>query len=257
MLSFYLIQKNLLSSPLHTTKAIILRSVKYGETSLIITAYTELFGLQSYIVQGVRAATKKGAGKANYFQPGAILELVVYHNELKHLQHIKEFKWSYLYNRVMSDVIKNCVLLYMIELLQKCIKQPESNPDLFYFAEEVLKHLDAADETETAGLSIYFALHLATFFGFQLNDEQQLPVLDLQEGKFTDLYPQHVYYVDGKTASLIFELLKVMQPAELREVPMNHLQRRAILEALETFYALHLLEFGKMKTLQVLQTVLA
>lgn len=246
-----------MSSPLHTTKAIILRSVKYGETSLIVTAYTELFGLQSYIVQGVRTATKKGAGKANYFQPGAILELVVYHNELKHLQHIKEFKWSYLYNRVMSDVIKNCVLLYMIELLQKCIKQPESNPDLFYFAEEALKHLDAADETETAGLSIYFALHLATFFGFQLNDEQQLPVLDLQEGKFTDLYPQHVYYVDGKTASLIFELLKVMQPAELSEVPMNHLQRRAILEALETFYALHLPEFGKMKTLQVLQTVLA
>lgn len=120
-----------MSTPLHTTKAIILRAVKYGETSLIVTAYTELFGLQSYIVQGVRTATKKGSGKANYFQPGAVLELVVYHNELKHLQHIKEFKWSYLYKRVMSDVIKNCVLLYMIELLQKCIKQPENNPDLF------------------------------------------------------------------------------------------------------------------------------
>jgi DNA repair protein RecO (recombination protein O) len=246
-----------LSTPLHTTKAIILRAVKYGETSLIVTAYTELFGLQSYIVQGVRTASKKGAGKANYFQPGAILELVVYHNELKHLQHIKEFKWSYLYTHVMSDVIKNCVLLYMIELLQKCIKQPESNPDLFYYAEEALKHLDVADETETAGMSIYFALHLATFFGFQLNDEEQLPVLDLQEGKFTESYPQHAYYVDGKTASLLFELLKVMQPAELSEVPMNHLQRRAVLEALETFYALHLPEFGKMKTLPVLQTVLA
>jgi DNA repair protein RecO (recombination protein O) len=34
------------------------------------------------------------------------------------------------------------------------------------------------------------------------------------------------------------------------------LQRRAVLEALETFYALHLPEFGKMKTLQVLKEVL-
>lgn len=246
-----------MSTPLHTTKAVILRTVHYGETSLIVTAYSELFGLQSYIVQGVRTSSKKGSGKANYFQPGSILELVVYHHELKNLQRIKEFKWSYLYNEVFSNVIKNCVLLYMVELLQKCIKQPESNAELFSFVEESFMQLDKADETVTAGLSIYFAIHLATFFGFQITHDEQLPVLDLQDGKFTDAHPQHAYYVDGKTAALIYELLKVMQPAELHEVPMNHVQRRSILEAMETFYALHLPEFGKMKTLQVLKEVLA
>ena len=246
-----------MSTPLHTTKAVILRTVHYGETSLIVTAYSELFGLQSYIVQGVRTSSKKGSGKANYFQPGSILELVVYHHELKNLQRIKEFKWSYLYNEVFSNVIKNCVLLYMVELLQKCIKQPESNAELFSFVEESFMQLDKADETVTAGLSIYFAIHLATFFGFQITHDEQLPVLDLQDGKFTDAHPQHAYYVDGKTAALIYELLKVMQPAELHEVPMNHVQRRSVLEAMETFYALHLPEFGKMKTLQVLKEVLA
>jgi DNA repair protein RecO (recombination protein O) len=245
-----------LSAQLHHTKAIILRAVKYGETSLIVTAYTELFGLQSYIVQGVRVSTKKAAGKANYFQPGSILELVVYHYELKNLQRIKEFKWAYLYTAVFAGVVKNCVLLYMMELLQKCIKQPESNPDLFYFIEDALIQLDKADETITAGLAIYFTLHLTAFFGFQISNEQQLPVLDLQDGKFTTVYPQHAYYADGKTAALLFELLKVMQPAELAEVPMNYLQRRAVLEAIETFYALHLPDFGKMKTLPVLQEVL-
>lgn len=245
-----------MSTPLHTTKAIILRTVKYGETSLIVTAYTELFGLQSYMVQGVRTATKKGTGKATYFQPGAVLELVVYHNELKHLHRIKEFKWSYLYHTIFSSVEKNCVLLYIVELLQKCIKQPEHNPDLFYFIEEVLMQLDNADETITANLSIYFALHLAAFFGFQISDEQTLPILDLQEGKFTESYPQHVYYTDGKIAALISEMLKVMQPAELYEVPMNHVQRRSILEAMELFYSLHMPEFGKMKTLQVLKEIL-
>jgi DNA repair protein RecO (recombination protein O) len=246
-----------LSTPLHTTKAVILRTVKYGETSLIVSAYTELFGLQSYIVQGVRTSSKKGSGKANYFQPGAILELVVYHHELKNLQRIKEFKWSYLYKEVFSNVIKNCVLLYMVELVQKCMKQPESNAELFYFIEESLMQLDKADETITAGLSIYFAIHLATFFGFQITHDEPLPVLDLQDGKFTYAHPQHAYYVDGKTAALIYELLKVMQPAELHEVPMNHVQRRSVLEAMETFYALHLPEFGKMKTLQVLKEIFA
>ena len=54
-----------MTNVLHKTKAIILRTVKYGETSLIVTAYTELYGLQSYIEQGVRASTKKGGVKAN------------------------------------------------------------------------------------------------------------------------------------------------------------------------------------------------
>ena len=120
----------------------MLRTVKYGETSLIIAAYTELYGLQSYIVQGVRASSKKGGAKANYFQPGSMLELVVYHHDLKNLQRIKEFRWSFLYTELFADVIKNSVMLYMMELLQKCVKQPENNPDLFYFVEEALIELD-------------------------------------------------------------------------------------------------------------------
>ena len=87
---------------LHKTKGIVLRTVKYGDTSLIVTIFTELFGLQSYIVSGVRTSTKKGTGKANLFQPTAILDLVVYHNELKHLNRIKEFKWHYLYQHIFS-----------------------------------------------------------------------------------------------------------------------------------------------------------
>lgn len=247
-----------MSNVLHTTKAIILRAVKYGETSLIVSAYTELYGLQSYIVQGVRTSSKKGAGKANYFQPGSMLELIVYHHDLKNLQRIKEFKWSYLYQQVFADVMKNSVLLYMIELLQKSVKQPENNPDLFYFIEDALMQLDQANDAVTANFPLFFGLQLTNFFGFQINtdeaDEQH--ILDLQEGSFLKVYPQHAYYADGKTAELIRELLKAMQPHELVEIPMNYLQRRQILEVLETYYALHIPEFGKLKTLPVLQQIM-
>ncbi|MEI5604183.1 DNA repair protein RecO, partial [Streptomyces brasiliscabiei] len=80
--------------------------------------YTELFGIQQYIVKGVRQSTKKSAGKAGYFQPGAILDLEVYHNELKQLQFIKEFKWAHIYESIFFDVVKNTVAMYIIELLQ-------------------------------------------------------------------------------------------------------------------------------------------
>ena len=78
----------------HKTKGIVLKTVRYGETSIIAGIFTELFGLQSYLINGVRITSKKGSGKANLLQPGAILDMVVYHNELRNLQRVKEFKWG-------------------------------------------------------------------------------------------------------------------------------------------------------------------
>src|SRR5580658_5066580 len=107
---------------LHKTKGIVLKIVKYGETSLITTVYTELFGIQSYLVNGVRSSSRKGPGKANLFKPAAILDLLVYHNDLKNLQRIREFTWAILYKNVFSDILQNAVALFMVELLQKCLK---------------------------------------------------------------------------------------------------------------------------------------
>jgi len=245
-------------SQLHKTKGIVLRAVKYGETSLIVTIFTELFGVQSYIVNGVRTSTKKGTGKANLFQPTAILELVVYHNELKHLNRIKEFKWHFLYQHIFSDVPKNAVALFMIELLTKCLKQPEANPELFEFCEDAFMHLDESNGAVMANFPLFFALHLPSFFGFRINDDysEATPVLDLQEGTFVSGHPDHFHFLEGKQAEVTSELLKIMQPEELEQIKLHHDFRRQLLFAYETYYALHIQDFGTMKTLPVLKEVL-
>ena len=43
----------------YSTNGIVLKAIKYGETSLIINIYTELCGLQTVIVKGVRTHSKK------------------------------------------------------------------------------------------------------------------------------------------------------------------------------------------------------
>jgi len=247
-----------MSSQLHKTKGIVLRAVKYGETSLIVTMFTELFGLQSYLVNGVRTSTKKGSGKANLFQPTAILDLVVYHNELKHLNRIKEFKWSYLYQHIFSDVPKNAVALFMIELLTICLKQPEANPELFEFCEDAFIHLDESTGSVMANFPLFFALHLPVFFGFRISDEysDKNSIIDLQEGMFVSERPDHFHFLEGKQAEVTSELLKMMQPEELEQLKLNHDFRRQLLFAYETYYALHIQDFGTMKTLPVLREVL-
>lgn len=244
---------------LHKTKGIVLKGVKYGETSLVVTIYTELFGIQSYLVNGVRTSTRKGPGKANLFQPAAILDLIVYHNDLKNLQRIREFKWGVLYQHIFFDVIKNAVALFMVELLQKCIKQPEPNTELFYFIEDAFLHLDAAEGRVLANFPLFFILHLAGFFGFRIEDvySQRNSFLDLKEGQFVAEHPQHPQVLEGSLSYTTAQLLRVRQPAELQEIPLNQETRRTLLLAYRTFYALHVPDFGEMRTLNVLQTVLS
>lgn len=240
------------------TKGIVLRTVKYGETSVIVSIFTELFGVQSYIVNGVRT-TGKSSSKAVMLQPSAILDLQVYHNELKNLQRIKEYKWSCLYARVLTDVTRNAVAMYMVELLQKGLKQPEKNPDLFQFTEDAFIHLDKADAAVTANYPIYFCLHLAQFFGFRLQDNysDKNNILDLKEGSFTDHTPSHPYYADSNLSKAVSQILKAQHPEELAQIKLNKNIRREILLTMQTYYALHIQEFGIMKTLPVLHTILS
>lgn len=244
---------------LHKTKGIVLRTVKYGETSLVVTVFTELFGLQSYLVNGVRTASRGATAKANLFQPAAMLDLVAYHNEFKNLQRLREFRWSFLYQQVLSDIRKNAVALFMVELLTKCLKQPEAHPELFYFTEDALQHLDAADDTVTANFPLFFALHLAVFFGFRISDEftSTTHYLDLEEGSFVEEQPKHPHYLQDREAAAVSHILKIMQPGELGDVALNQEGRRRITHALEQYYALHIPEFGAMRTLPVLREVMS
>jgi DNA repair protein RecO (recombination protein O) len=244
---------------LHNTRGIVLRTVKYGETSIIVTIFTELFGIQSYLVNGVRTSTKKGSGKANLFQPAAILDLTVYHNELKNLQRLKEFKWAHLLQNIFSDIRKNAVAVFMVELLTKCLKQPEANPNLFYFVEDCFIQLDQSTDTVVANLPLFFALHLAVFFGFRISDDYSETncFLDLQEGNFTDERPHHPHFLEDKQANVTSQILRTIQPEELAEIRLNHDFRRNLLFSYETYYALHITDFGRMKTLPVLKELLA
>jgi DNA repair protein RecO (recombination protein O) len=243
---------------IHATKGIVLRTVKYGDTSIITTVYTELFGVQSYIVKGVRQSGKTSAGKAACFQPAAMLDMEVYHNELKQLQFVKEFQWAYLYEKVLFDVVRNAVAMYIMELLQHSLKQPEANPELFYLIEDTLKQLDKGPDTLVANLPLYFTLHLGSELGFQMQGtyHTQTPVLDLQEGIYTRERPLHPYYLEGQLAQIAAQLLSVRFYNDLEQLSLNRQVRRELLQAFQTYIALHVADFGEMRSLAVLQEVL-
>ena len=241
----------------HKTKGIVLRSIRYGETSLVVTIFTRLFGVQTYLINGVRTQKKAGS-RASMFQPPALLELDVYHNALKGMQRIKESNWSFLYLHVLSSVIKNSIAMYMVELLYKTLKQPEAQPELFDFCEDAFLALDDADNTVAANFALYFTLQLPQFFGFRIHNNYSdvNSFLDLQDGNFLPRPPAHQHYLDDVSAQLTSEILNVMQPAELHELRLNKDIRRKLLMKYEEYYRLHLPDFGVLRSLDILHEVL-
>src|SRR5262249_7468941 len=105
----------------------------------------------------------------------------------------------------------------------------------------------------------FFILHLAGFFGFRIQDtySEKNSILDLREGVFVGELPEHRDVLEGLYAYHAAQLLRVQQPEELRELGLNQETRRALLAACQLFYSWQIPEFGEMRALAVLQTILS
>ena len=242
---------------LHNTKGIVLRVTKYGDTSLIMTAYTELFGLQQYIVKGVRTTSKKGANKAVYYQPAAILQMEVYHTPMKQLQMLKEVNWDYIYQNVYSDVIRNAVATYIVEVLQQTL-QPEPHPELFYLIEDTFKQLDSGGAVLSSNLPIYFLIHLSETLGFGLQGKysEETPLLDVKEGQFVKEKPLHPYFLEGLEAQTASQFMTLQFYNDLENIHLNGAQRKKILDLFQLSLSWHYKKFTEIKSLLILQAVL-
>jgi DNA repair protein RecO (recombination protein O) len=242
---------------LHNTKGIVLRVTKYGDTSIILTAYTELFGLQQYMVKGVRVTSKKGANKGVFYQPAAILQMEVYHSPMKQLQMIKDVNWDFVYQNIYSDVLRNAVATYIVEVLQQTM-QPEPHPELFYLIEDTFKQLDKGGPHLVGNLPIYFLIHLSQTMGFGLQGKYSIstPVLDVREGQFVTSTPTHPYFLEGAEAQTASTFLQVQFYNDLDNIVLNGLQRKKILELFQLSLSWHYKKFSEIKSLPILQEVL-
>jgi DNA repair protein RecO (recombination protein O) len=239
--------------------AIVLRNQKYGDSSNIVTMLTRKYGLQTYMVQGIRKATKTTAGKGMYMQPGNILSIECYHNEQRNLQRLKSFHFHIIYKDVLLNPIKNMIALFIMEVLYASIKQPEENEALFDFCEDVLIFLDTCEnQTQIANLPLFFLIQLSNVLGFIIhNNFNKVNVyLDLQEGNFCSTIQNKTHYIEAyEYCFTISQLLKVQHPNELTVLALNQDTRKTLLQWLLLYFKLHINNFPNLKSIKVLNAV--
>jgi DNA repair protein RecO (recombination protein O) len=234
-----------------TTKAIVFSALKYGDTSLIVKAYTASDGIKSYLLRGV-LASKKGKLKSAYFQPLTQLEIVANHKNKGTLETLKEAKLFYHYQTLYADMAKNAMALFLAELLGNSIREEERNEDMFDFLEASLQWLDM--NKDVANFHLYFMLSLTRFLGFYPDVYQiDKPYFDLLEGEFVAvetlnpiLRGENIYY---------FKTLLGTNFDAMHTVKMKKSSRQELLKSLILYFELHLQGFRKPKSLAVLNEV--
>lgn len=236
---------------LQKTKGIVLKTTRFSESSIVAKIYTENLGLQTYLINGVRSAKSKG--KAALYQHGNVLEMVVYHKENATMQRISEAKLFLSYHSVHFDVIKGSVLLFCIELLNKALKEHLPHEELFQFCEYAFAFLDETNHS-VSNFHLSFMITLSKHLGFApAAVEKQF--FDLQDGVFTDVQPQEHTFLEGKLTSLFVLFLKSHYDSA-HTISVSAIERKQLLNAMITYFKLHLEDFGEMHSPQILSEIL-
>lgn len=237
------------------TQGIVFRSFKYRETSLIVDIFTKDLGLRSYLINGVRSSKSKNA--ASILQAMTFLDLLVYDNKgADKLNRIKEFKLATYYNKIPFDVVRSMIGQCMIEILRKCIKDHDSNEEVYVFIEDWFGFLDTT-EKPLSNILIMFLLELAALMGiaFAFEKEEEHDLFDLQEGQFTNVIPEHRYFISGLLCEKLYAMIQSSRDV-CYEVEMSNSLRSNLVNELILFYRLHIESFGELKSLEILRSIL-
>lgn len=238
---------------LHQTKGIVLRLTRFKESSAIVNIFTKKFGLQTYIVNGLFA--KRAKNKMAYLQPLNLLNLVVYYKENQNIKRIKEMQWDYMFSSIPFNNTKRCIVLFLNEILVKCIKEETSNTDLFNFLYEKIEFLDVLKE-KPADYIIFFMLELTNYLGFKplTNKTEKQNCFSLSQGLFVENHILNQHQLSVLQSELFYKCLEAAE----NKLALTHSksEKTDLLDLLIKYYQHHVDGFGKIRSKNILKNIL-
>ncbi|MEN6454912.1 MAG: DNA repair protein RecO [Prolixibacteraceae bacterium] len=239
---------------LESTKGIFLRHIPYSDTSVIATIYTEKFGQQSYLVNGIRS--KKSGSRINLFQAMYLLDLEVYYKQGRSLQRIKDVRLAVPFMHIPFDIKRSSQALFISEVLMQCMREEEANPELFSFLFHAVCLLDLKDEG-ISNFLIVFLFRLTRYLGVfpQMPGPGGYRFFDLVSSSFRQDEPAHHSFMNAETTQKFSELFRT-DLSELEKLSFRNDHRTVLMTKLLEYYKIHLDMIGEIRSFAVLKEVL-
>ena len=225
-----------------STPALVLHTTDYSETSVIAKVFTRQLGVRSYILKGVRK--NGGRVKRNLLQPLTSLDMVVYNNPKTSLNYVKELVPRNP-NRE-PEPVSNALRFFMTEVLYKSLREEEPMPELWDYVEQAEQH----HATPVRDFPIDFLLGVSRHIGIYPLDNYSArePFFCLSDGRFVSAQTESTLPLPQ--SALLHEYLSGKSPESTSQ------QRRGLINALLTYFQLHLEGFKNFNSHEILHTLL-
>jgi DNA repair protein RecO (recombination protein O) len=240
---------------LHKTRGIVFKTTSYSESSVVVQVFTEKFGLQSYLINGVKKP--KAKIRMNILQPLHLLDMVVYYKSSGNIQRVAELRQQPVFLSIPYDIVKSSLVMFLNEVLYKSIKQQTADEVLFEFLFHAIEILDRM-EAGAVNFHLYFLLRLSRFLGFypDMTKAATGSYFDLTNGVFTQNIPPHSALIEEPYTQIWAKLLQ-SNFDNLYLLHISALERRVILAKILEYYRLHIEGLGPIKSHLVLEEVLS
>lgn len=235
------------------TRAIVLHTVKYGESQLIVDLLTESAGRLSFLVSLPKSS--KGKIKRQYFQPLMLLEIEFDYRLSQNLLRLKNVGVAYAYVSISVSPVKISLSLFLAEFLMYATRYEQNNVSLFQYVFNSLVWLDRACGN-LANFHLLFLVRLALFLGLEpnLSDYDSQSYFDLQDGCFVTHVPCHSHYLSLEDSQHLYQIFRLSYKT-MHLYSMSRMERNHCVEVIVDYYRLHIPNFPELKSLPILQTL--
>lgn len=239
---------------LEKIRCIVLRTVKYGDNSIIVDTYTESHGRMSFITPFARGR-RMAASTAFWSQ----LSQIEFQSDIRpqgKLSKPQDVRFYYNYVDLPFSPLKTSIVMFIGEFLCAALRGENENIPLYKYIEMSLQWLDTTDtKTQSFGIAnfhLVFLMRLTRFLGIYPNlDNCKLPYFDLLAGEYCERQPPHGHVLRHEEAKIL-PLLYRMDYSTMHLYQFNRQQRQRCLEVLIEYYRIHIPQFPQLKSLEVL-----
>ena len=233
------------------TQAVVLRTVRYGDNSLIVDMLTREQGRVSFLVKVSKSP--RGKMRKQYFMPLTIVDVDFDMRMNASLQRLRDIRITHLMNSLAQHPYKLSIGMFLAEFLCHATRDEHDNPTLYDFVAMSLEWLDGVEEA-FSNFHLVFMIRLSRFVGFFPNTEDgnEGDYFDMLNACFTTVKPQHGHFLPPDEASKI-SLLMRLNYKTMHLCAMSRQERNRCTEVILEYYRLHVPGFPPLKSLDVMR----
>jgi len=158
------------------TDALVLKSIKYGDSSKIVSLFSKELGKIKVILKSARNYKSGLSGK---FETLNYLTVILYYRKNRDLQNIYKAEFVRTFGNIVKEFSRLRAAYKIIEILNKSLPDLDPNPKLYEIVLNFLSNLDLT-ESDSEILLLNFQINFLKLAGL-------FPEFDIENGKIETL----------------------------------------------------------------------